>query len=164
VALIGVVLREAGSRPQHELAVVSHPPRRRELAAGRALEVVARARSAGPASAAGAENARLRIERDLLKRAAPARLAGFVGEQGGRMKRPPRDEEREQRITMDIVVDAYTPDEQAMGWHYCEGEQGRCARRRPRPGLTLGTSGVLPSDRSVDQIPGRLLAPPAPTV
>jgi hypothetical protein len=80
------------------------------------------------------------------------------------MKRPPRDEEREQRITMDIVVDAYTPDEQAMGWHYCEGEQGRCARRRPRPGLTLGTSGVLPSDRSVDQIPGRLLAPPAPTV
>jgi hypothetical protein len=25
------------------------------------------------------------------------------------------------------------------GWHFCEGEQGRCARRRPRPGLTLGT-------------------------
>jgi hypothetical protein len=46
------------------------------------------------------------------------------------------------------------------GWHYCEGEQGRCARRRPRPGLTLGTSGVLPSDRSVDQIPG---SPPGAT-
>jgi hypothetical protein len=28
------------------------------------------------------------------------------------------DEEREQRITMEIVVDAYTPEEQAMGWYY----------------------------------------------
>jgi hypothetical protein len=26
------------------------------------------------------------------------------------------------------------------GWHYCEGEQGRCAKRRPRPGLTRGTT------------------------
>ena len=34
------------------------------------------------------------------------------------MKRPLRDEEREQRITMEIVVDAYTPEEQAMGWYY----------------------------------------------
>jgi hypothetical protein len=34
------------------------------------------------------------------------------------VKRRPRDEEREQRITMEIVVDAYTPEEQAMGWYY----------------------------------------------
>jgi Calcium binding len=34
------------------------------------------------------------------------------------MKRPSRDEEREQRITMEIIVDAYTPEEQAMGWYY----------------------------------------------
>ena len=34
------------------------------------------------------------------------------------MKRRSRDEEREQRITMEIVVDAYTPEEQAMGWFY----------------------------------------------
>jgi hypothetical protein len=34
------------------------------------------------------------------------------------MKRRSRDEEREQRITMEIVVDAYTPQEQAMGWYY----------------------------------------------
>jgi hypothetical protein len=34
------------------------------------------------------------------------------------MKRPSRDGEREQRITMEIVVDAYTPEEQAMGWYY----------------------------------------------
>jgi hypothetical protein len=143
-ALAGVVLREAGSRPQHELAVVSHPPRRRELAAGRALEVVARARSAGPASAAGAENARLRIERDLLKRAAPAGLAGFVGEQGGRMKRPPRDEEREQRITMEVVVDAYTPEEQAMGWYYSLEDRlnfpfvARCITERSISPLLVG--------------------------
>jgi len=39
------------------------------------------------------------------------------------------------------------------GWHFCEGEQGRCARRRSWPGLTLGITGVLPSDRSVDQLP-----------
>ena len=29
-----------------------------------------------------------------------------------------RDEEREERITMEIVVDAYGPEEQAMGWYY----------------------------------------------
>jgi hypothetical protein len=34
------------------------------------------------------------------------------------MKPPSRDQEREQRITMEIVVDAYTPEEQAMGWYY----------------------------------------------
>jgi hypothetical protein len=34
------------------------------------------------------------------------------------MKRPSRDEEREQHITMEIVVDAYTPEEQTMGWYY----------------------------------------------
>lgn len=28
-----------------------------------------------------------------------------------------RDEEREERIKMEIIVDAYTPEEQAMGWH-----------------------------------------------
>ena len=31
---------------------------------------------------------------------------------------PKKDEEREERITMDIIVDAYTPEEQAMGWYY----------------------------------------------
>jgi hypothetical protein len=29
-----------------------------------------------------------------------------------------RDEEREQRIAMEIVVDAHGPEEQAMGWYY----------------------------------------------
>jgi hypothetical protein len=43
---------------------------------------------------------------------------GVVGEPGGWMKRRSRDKKREQRITMEIVVDAYTPEEQAMGWYY----------------------------------------------
>jgi hypothetical protein len=29
-----------------------------------------------------------------------------------------KDEEREERITMEAVVDAYGPEEQAMGWYY----------------------------------------------
>lgn len=34
------------------------------------------------------------------------------------MARPSRDEEREERITMEIIVDAYGPEEQALGWYY----------------------------------------------
>ncbi len=33
------------------------------------------------------------------------------------MTRPAKDEEREERIAMEIIVDAYNPEEQAMGWH-----------------------------------------------
>jgi hypothetical protein len=33
------------------------------------------------------------------------------------MTRPDKDEEREERIHMEIVVDAYGPEEQAMGWY-----------------------------------------------
>ena len=38
------------------------------------------------------------------------------------MSEHPRDEEREHRIAMEIVVDAYTAEEQAMGW-YCYLDQ-----------------------------------------
>ena len=34
------------------------------------------------------------------------------------MPKPKRDEEREERISMEIVVDAYGSEERAMGW-YC---------------------------------------------
>jgi hypothetical protein len=37
---------------------------------------------------------------------------GFV------MAKMERDAEREERITMEIVVDAYGPQQQAMGWYY----------------------------------------------
>ena len=33
-------------------------------------------------------------------------------------KKPKRDEEREQRISMEIVVDAHDEEERAMGWYY----------------------------------------------
>ncbi len=34
------------------------------------------------------------------------------------MPKPARDEVREHRIAMEIIVDAYGPEEQAMGWYY----------------------------------------------
>ena len=34
------------------------------------------------------------------------------------------DLEREERITMEIIVDAYGPEEQAMGWYYYLKPQG----------------------------------------
>lgn len=34
------------------------------------------------------------------------------------MDETPRDDEREERITMEIIVDAYGPEEQALGWYY----------------------------------------------
>jgi hypothetical protein len=37
--------------------------------------------------------------------------------------KPKHDPEREQRITMDIVVDAYDAQERAMGWYYSLQEQ-----------------------------------------
>jgi trehalose/maltose hydrolase-like predicted phosphorylase len=37
----------------------------------------------------------------------------------------------EQHITADVAL---------AQWQYCEGEQGRCAKRRSRPGLTLGST------------------------
>jgi hypothetical protein len=60
------------------------------------------------------------------------------------MKRRPRDEEREQRITMEIVVDAYTPEEQAMGWYYSLEDQlrfpftARCIAERSISPLRVG--------------------------
>ena len=34
------------------------------------------------------------------------------------MTREAKDEAREQRIEMEIIVDAYGPEEQALGWYY----------------------------------------------
>ena len=52
------------------------------------------------------------------------------------MARPDKDESREERIHMEIVVDAYGPEEQAMGWYnYLEDIlqfpfSARCIARR----------------------------------
>jgi hypothetical protein len=63
---------------------------------------------------------------------------------GASDERRSRDEEREQRITMEIVVDAYTPEEQAMGWYSSLEDRrhfpfvARCIAQRSISPLRLG--------------------------
>jgi hypothetical protein len=51
--------------------------------------------------------------------------------------RRPKEEDREERIIMEIVVDAYGPEERAMGWYYYLEDAltfpfiARCRSRRP---------------------------------
>ena len=55
-----------------------------------------------------------------------------------------RDEAREERIIMEIVVDAYGPEEQAVGWYcYLENQlrfpfAASCTARRPISPLRVG--------------------------
>jgi hypothetical protein len=62
---------------------------------------------------------------------------------GGR-SRPQRDEAREERITIEIVVDAYNEDERAMGWYYHLQEKlevpflARCIEEREVSPLSVG--------------------------
>ena len=72
------------------------------------------------------------------------------------MPQPPRDDAREQRIEMEIVVDCYGPEEQAMGWYYyLEGHLGfpfraRCVAERAisplRPGEEVEVVGMPPEE------------------
>jgi hypothetical protein len=72
------------------------------------------------------------------------------------MSQPPEDKEREERIAMEIVVDAYGPEEQAMGWYYyLENKLGfrflaRCIARRSISPLRVGDEveiiGMAPED------------------
>ncbi len=72
------------------------------------------------------------------------------------MAKMARDETREERITMEAVVDAYGPEEQAMGWYYyLEGKlnvpfSARCiAERRVSPlkvGETVQVTGMAPEE------------------
>jgi Calcium binding len=60
------------------------------------------------------------------------------------MKRPSREEEREQRITMEIIIDASTPAEQAMGWYSSLQDRlhfpfaARCTAERSSSPLRIG--------------------------
>jgi Calcium binding len=60
------------------------------------------------------------------------------------MERVPSDEEREQRIIMEIIADAYGPEEQAMGWYYYLDEHlqfpflATCTARRATSPLRVG--------------------------
>jgi hypothetical protein len=72
------------------------------------------------------------------------------------MKQPPRDEEREERISMEIIVDCYGPEEQAMGWYcYLQDHLGfpflaRCTVQRAisplRAGDEVEISGMAPEE------------------
>ncbi|MBD2372891.1 calcium-binding protein (plasmid) [Leptolyngbya boryana IU 594] len=67
-----------------------------------------------------------------------------------------RDEEREERITMEVVVDAYGSEEQAMGWYYYLQDTMQfpftaiCVSKRRisplREGTTVEGVGMAPED------------------
>jgi hypothetical protein len=58
--------------------------------------------------------------------------------------KPKRDEEREQRITMEIIVDCYDDAERAMGWYYYLEDKlhvpfsTRCVKERATSPLRVG--------------------------
>jgi hypothetical protein len=67
-----------------------------------------------------------------------------------------QDEEREERITMEIIVDAYGPEEQALGWYYYLESNlnfpflAKCIAERPISPLQVGDEvevvGMAPED------------------
>ena len=67
-----------------------------------------------------------------------------------------RDEQREHRIDMEAVVDAYGPEEQAMGWYYYLQDKmafpfkARCIQARSvsplREGEEVVVDGMAPED------------------
>ena len=70
------------------------------------------------------------------------------------MTQQPEDEEREERINMEIIVDSYGSDEQAMGWYYyLDGKMqfpfsARCIAQRAisplEPGEEVEVVGMAP--------------------
>jgi hypothetical protein len=60
------------------------------------------------------------------------------------MPRQAKEEARENRIMMEIIVDAYGPEEQALGWYYYLEEhlqvpfQARCIAKRSISPLEVG--------------------------
>ena len=60
------------------------------------------------------------------------------------MTHPSKDDEREERISMEIVVDAYDSEERALGWYYYLEEnlhfpfKARCIAHRTISPLELG--------------------------
>ena len=72
------------------------------------------------------------------------------------MARNAKDEEREERINMEIIVDAYGPEEQAMGWYnYLDDTlqfpfSARCIANRVisplEPGDEVEVEGMAPAE------------------
>ena len=80
------------------------------------------------------------------KEPAPGRSkrSGLLVVRSGRASTPEKDEVREERITMEIVVDAYDEDERALGWYYYLQEKlsvpfrARCVEEREVSPLSVG--------------------------
>jgi Calcium binding len=72
------------------------------------------------------------------------------------MARPDKDEAREERIAMEIIVDAYGPEEQAMGWYNYLSDTlqfpftARCTAHRAisplEPGDEVEVLGIAPAE------------------
>jgi hypothetical protein len=72
------------------------------------------------------------------------------------MTRPAKDDAREERIHMEIIVDAYSPDEQVMGWYTYLSDSlqfpfsARCVTRRAisplEPGDEVEVVGIAPDE------------------
>lgn len=72
------------------------------------------------------------------------------------------DEAREERITMEIIVDSYGPEEQAMGWHAYLSDKlefpfsARCISRRAISPLKTGdevkVTGIAPDEECMHEM------------
>ena len=72
------------------------------------------------------------------------------------MAKQERDERREHRIVMEAIVDAYGPEEQALGWYYYLQDKmtfpfkARCLQKRSmsplREGEKVVVDGMAPED------------------
>jgi hypothetical protein len=88
---------------------------------------------------------------EVIRAARPSaplkRTAGLKKIKSGvnRIPKPEKDKERENRITMDIVVDAYNESERATGW-YCYLEQKLTCRFMAKCVLTRSTSPLEKGD------------------
>jgi hypothetical protein len=81
---------------------------------------------------------------------------GVLMEKSRKPNIPKRDETREERIEMEIVVDAYTEEERARGWYYYLEDKlhfpflTRCIKERPISPLRVGDEvevvGMAPED------------------
>lgn len=74
------------------------------------------------------------------------------------MKHQDKDEEREERISMEIIVDAYDEEEQALGWHTYLSDHlnfpftAKCIAKRAISPLKVGDEvkvvGMVPDDET----------------
>jgi hypothetical protein len=78
------------------------------------------------------------------------------------MNRIEKDEAREHRISMEITVDAYDAEEQAMGWYYYLDDvlqfpfKARCVAARPisplKEGERVQVTGMAPEDECLHEM------------